>query len=371
MAPSGNVISFEDAKRIASTKSGSRPSVKASKKSQPAQKQRAQAKAAPRPSAKASAKTVSKSSARPAAKSSARSAAKASTRPSAKASARPAAKAKKGAARSVDSAQVRTASQSKPAKMPAWMSEPPADEERLARYAMGSRSSDDADELTDDAPETSKSEQRRRKRAKEKAGRQFLKQFGSDDGAQGEGATRAAVYKAEMGKEHKRAFEQMGGVARSGVAKAAGSVSRRAAEPGHLGIPRFMVWGSVAVCLVAVCVFIYPAAQQYYVEMRNHDRLQAEYDAVAARNEAIQGDVDYLGTDEGVEDAARSELGWVYEGEQTVTVAGLPDETQQESSSEKVRKQIVPGSIPAPQTWYSGILDPFFGYDSGTQVKIS
>lgn len=355
MAPSGNVISFEDAKRIASTKSGSRPSVKASKKSQPAQKQRAQAKAAPRPSAKASAKTVSKASARPAAKSSARSTAKA----------------KKGAARSVDSAQARTASQSKPAKMPAWMSEPPADEERLARYAMGSRSSDDADERADDAPETSRSEQRRRKRAKEKAGRQFLKQFGSDDGAQGEGATRAAVYKAEMGKEHKRAFEQMGGAARSGAAKAAGSVSRRAAEPGRLGIPRFMVWSSVAVCLVAVCVFIYPAAQQYYVEMRNHDRLQAEYDAVAARNEAIQGDVDYLGTDEGVEDAARSELGWVYEGEQTVTVAGLPDETQQESSSEKVRKQIVPGSIPAPQTWYSGILDPFFGYDSGTQVKIS
>ena len=365
MAPSGNVISFEDAKRIASSKSPARPSVKTSKKTQAVQKSREQAKSASRPSAKASAKTSAKSTAKTTAK---RSSAKSATRSKAK-QAVAANTARPSAASSAKSRKSAAPARKTAAKMPAWMSEPPADEERLAKYAMDGNNQYDAADAEEIA--LSPSELRRKKRAKEKASRQFTKQFGSDDAGSGEAGTRAAVYKAEMGKEHKRAFGQMGGAARSGAAKLAGGISRKAVEPGRMGAPRFVVWGSVVVCLLAVCVFIYPAAQQYYIEMRDHDRLQAEYDAIAARNEAIQGDVDYLGTDEGMEDAARSELGWVHEGEQTVTVAGLPEETQQESSSEKVRKQVIAGSIPAPQTWYSVVLDPFFGYEPETQVKIS
>ncbi len=358
MAPSGNVISFEDAKRISSSKSSGRPSVKASKRSQSAQESRSQVKAA--------SASASKRASKPSVKSTARKSVS-SNRPRAAVPQRTASRAS-DASRTAPRA---TALQRTAAKRPAWMDEPPVDEERLSEFAMQTRSDESRESRPEDVSSKDRSEQRRRKRAKEKASRQFLRQFGGEEGSSSEPGTRAAVYKAEMGKEHKRAFEQMGGIARSGAAKVGGAISRRATEPGRMGAPRFIVWGGIVACLAAVCVFIYPSAQQYYIELRDHDRLQAEYDAVAARNEAIQGEVDYLSTDEGMEDAARSELGWVYEGEQNVVVSGLPEETEQESTNEKVRKQVVSGSVSAPDTWYSSILDPFFGYDPGTQVKIS
>ena len=236
------------------------------------------------------------------------------------------------------------------------------------RVADGSDSGEAADGDDDVLP--SRAEMRKRKRVKEKASRQFMKQFGGESSSAGEGGTRPALYKAEMGREHKRAFSQMGGSAREGASRLASGVSRKAAEPSRSGAPRLFVWAGTLVCVLVVFVFLYPAAQQYYVELRNHDRLQAEYEAIAARNEAIQDEVDYLGTDEGIEDAARTELGWTNEGEQPVVVSGLPEGESAEASDPKVHKQIVAGSVPAPDTWYSGVLDVVFGYDPESQVKI-
>ena len=48
--------------------------------------------------------------------------------------------------------------------------------------------------------------------------------------------------------------------------------------------------------------------------------------------------------------------GWVSKGENAVTVYGLDlDDDSTFTAS------IVPGSIPAPETWYSKLLDPIFG----------
>ena len=84
---------------------------------------------------------------------------------------------------------------------------------------------------------------------------------------------------------------------------------------------------------------------------------QAEYDAVSSRNQAIQHEVDALQTDAGIEDRARQEFGWSYVGEYAVKVSGLGVNTS-ESSFEA---NIVSGSVKAPETWYSRILDPLFG----------
>lgn len=123
------------------------------------------------------------------------------------------------------------------------------------------------------------------------------------------------------------------------------------------GLPR---WGVaslvVSVCLVFSCAFLYGPAQQYYQEVRERDRLQAEYTAVQQRNDALQDEVDTLSTNEGVEDRAHEEFGWVKSDETAGSVTGIDVEKESD-----FRANIVPDSIDPPDTWYSGILDPLFG----------
>lgn len=114
-------------------------------------------------------------------------------------------------------------------------------------------------------------------------------------------------------------------------------------------------------CLVLSCWFLYTPAQQYYQSVREYDRLQAEYAAIEQRNVLLQVEVDALGTDAGLEDRARQEFGWVKEGEQTANVRGL---AATEDSLSNLTVNIVPGSVEAPETWYSPMLDVLFGVES-------
>ena len=123
--------------------------------------------------------------------------------------------------------------------------------------------------------------------------------------------------------------------------------------------PKLTASIAVVACLVLACVYLYPTARQYYLSVRECDRLQAEYAAIEQRNEAIQSEVDALGTSEGVEDRARKELGWAKVGEHAATVRGL-DGVEDEST---FTASIVAGSTQVPETWYSVWLDPFFGVE--------
>ena len=219
---------------------------------------------------------------------------------------------------------------------------------------------------------SSKGTRRRDRRAKAKADRMFQRQFGDMD-ASADSGPRAAVYEGKMGRLHKQAFEDLsGGKASSGRSRSATGASASAQEgflvrSGFLGAPWFAVIIGVLAVVAALCLFLYPTAQTYYLELRETQRLQAEYDALQARNQEIQQGIDYLGTDDGVEDAAREQLGWVMEGETPGVVVGLSDDEGHVDSSD-VEGSIVAGSIPAPQTWYSPLLDGLFGYDPSATV---
>ena len=202
-----------------------------------------------------------------------------------------------------------------------------------------------------------------KRRAKAKAEKMFAKQFGSDS-ASSETTSRAAVYKGEMGKNHKRAFEEMGGSKRA--SSAISSKMRSSKKLRSSTASRIAVTLGCLVCVAAVLLFLYPTAQQVYLESREKDRLQAEYDALVERNTALQEHIDYLSTDEGIEDTARQELGWVQEGEIAVVVEGLSEDSEDETSS--IYTQIASGSVAAPETWYSPILDIVFGYTDPTTV---
>ena len=78
----------------------------------------------------------------------------------------------------------------------------------------------------------------------------------------------------------------------------------------------------------------------------------------------MQSQIDYLNTDEGMEEYIRSELGWIRSDEHMMTVEGLSPSAQSQSASDTSSElSTVPtDNVKAPDTWYSGVLDTLFGY---------
>ncbi len=196
----------------------------------------------------------------------------------------------------------------------------------------------------------------KRQAAKQKADREFTKHYATDHAATpADAGPRAAVYRGEMGSQHKRAARMQN------TAGGQGGFSvpmPRLSSFGKMG--KRLVGGVAALaCCAACCLFLYAPAQQYYQELRDRDRLAVEYAAVAERNEDIRSEVAYLSTPEGIQDRARQEFGWITEGEYAVSVSGL----SRQDETAHFQANINAASIKAPDTWYSDVLDAFFGYE--------
>lgn len=201
----------------------------------------------------------------------------------------------------------------------------------------------------------SRSDERRRERTKERADRAYFRQYEAGKPAEGaSGGPRAAVYKGEMGSTHRRSSRMQ--QTESTSSQRTRGISSASARAPFYARPWFMGLAAGALCLVFGVATLYGPAQQLYRDIREKDRLSAEYTAVVERNEAIDAQVQALDTDEGIEDMARTQLGWVREGEHAVSVSGLDPKDVTE-----FRGNIVSEDIPLPDTWYSDILDPIFG----------
>lgn len=239
------------------------------------------------------------------------------------------------------------------------------DEEEVVNAPVAPRSAITTEEdLEEEAPRKKglfgRAKEARQKAAKAKASKSFERQYGGDDAPRAaEGAPRAALYTTEMGSRHKRAVSLQGAAGRAaGAYSARSSSSSKSAGSAHPVRTRVLIIaGAFVLCLVAACFFLYEPTKLYYQEMRENQRLQIEYEALQERNEAIQGEVDSLNSEEGVEDRAHQEFGWVKDDEKAVSVTGVTP------SDPEYNANIAPGSIPPPDTWYSGILDPLFGVE--------
>lgn len=221
----------------------------------------------------------------------------------------------------------------------------------------------------------------RRKHTKDKADKQFTRQFGGDSADAGAAGPRAAVYKGQMGSSQRRAnrMQSGGSVASSGKSSGMRAARKAGADGAKQGggfsvgalfgaigsgitglfssTKRVVALTAVA-CVVVACSFMYPAAKQYYTELRSYQQVQAEYDAVVARNELLAEQRDYLNSVEGIEQTAHDNYGWVNKGENAVLVYGLRGDDELPETN----LYVTSGSVPAPETWYSVILDPFFGF---------
>ena len=58
---------------------------------------------------------------------------------------------------------------------------------------------------------------------------------------------------------------------------------------------------------------------------------------------------------------SRASSSWVSKGETAGVVVGL-SEDKTSSTPDTVHSQIDSASVKTPDTWYSGVLDPLFGY---------
>ena len=144
-------------------------------------------------------------------------------------------------------------------------------------------------------------DEKRRQRAKERAGRAYYRQYeaGKPSDASQAGP-RAAVYKGEMGSSHRRSSRMQ--QKESGVS---GRVKMPEAKAPFFTRAPFIVTCATVLCLGLGAAFLYGPAQQLYQDIRERDRLAAEYEAVTERNAAIEASVDALSTEAGIEDALR------------------------------------------------------------------
>lgn len=192
-----------------------------------------------------------------------------------------------------------------------------------------------------------------RSRRKEKASREFDRRYASAPSDSSAGP-RAALYKGQMGSTHKKSSRMQG------QGQSANGRVREFAVKRQRFSRSALVYGLIAAvaCFALAFVVVYPAARDYYVMMRTTAQQQAEYEALTERQDYIQAEIDRLSTDEGIEDEASKEFGWVKEGDNAVYVNGLDP-----SDEDPVYADVLAGSVPAPATWYSGLLDPLFGVD--------
>ncbi len=91
--------------------------------------------------------------------------------------------------------------------------------------------------------------------------------------------------------------------------------------------PKFALFGGLVVLLVigtiAAAVFILPLGT-WFDQSEQLDRRQAELDELQRVNGQLAGEVERLGTDDGVREAAREEIGFVEDGDQRSTILPLP-----------------------------------------------
>ena len=192
----------------------------------------------------------------------------------------------------------------------------------------------------------------------------FARQFASEasrNDAPAEGAPRPALYKGKMGSSQRRSVRMQ----QSSAAEPVSAKINPAGWFSNLNLtPRTLKLGTAVLCVVLALVFLYTPAQQYYQSVRAHDKLEAEYAAIYARNVALDRQNDTLASDAGMEDAVRQKYGYIVQGEQVAVVSGLSDHvvgTARAADNDFLEANVLSSAVKAPEEWYTPFLDALFG----------
>lgn len=197
----------------------------------------------------------------------------------------------------------------------------------------------------------------RKRRAERMANRTFDDAPSSAADASRE-QSRAAVYEMKMGSKHRSMVRSQSTTTKKRISLP--RIHRDTDRPSIFQSTILRVIVGTLVCMIAVVAFLYPAAKDFYVAKRDYAKAEAAVQLAQERNAILEQDVAALSTPQGIEDRVRSEYGWVKEGENAVTVTGLRDAND---GAERLEELPAVESVKAPDTWYSNVLDPIFGYE--------
>lgn len=125
---------------------------------------------------------------------------------------------------------------------------------------------------------------------------------------------------------------------------------------------KFIIAGVIAFCVVFSIVFLYQPARDFYISVRENDRLQAQYQAILKTNENLTKDIEQLQTEEGIKQRASDSLGLIENGEQMGYVSGSENTDGRENSANSTSSKLAYKNIKTPTTWYSPLLDFIFNF---------
>ena len=115
---------------------------------------------------------------------------------------------------------------------------------------------------------------------------------------------------------------------------------------------------AIVALLVVLTWALYPALKIQYQASRRADGLEQQYESLKKRNDALRQQVAALKTPQGVEKAAREDLGYAKSGENVYVVIPSGQQTSTLSGAPTVSAASV--ATPAPSLLQS-VLDALFG----------
>ena len=116
------------------------------------------------------------------------------------------------------------------------------------------------------------------------------------------------------------------------------------------GHKRLLITALVLGCLVFSICFLYQPARDFYISVREQDRLQAQYDALKNTNTQLQNDIEYLQTEEGIKQRASETLGLIQAGESIGYVAGSEIADGRDNSAASTSSKLAYKNIKTPET---------------------
>ncbi len=113
---------------------------------------------------------------------------------------------------------------------------------------------------------------------------------------------------------------------------------------------KLFVGGFVAFAIVFTCCFLYQPARDFYISVREQDKLNAQYEAIKNTNEALAQDIEYLQTEDGVRQRASETLGLIQQGESIGYVSGADIVDGRDNSASSTSSKLAYKNIKTPQT---------------------
>lgn len=121
----------------------------------------------------------------------------------------------------------------------------------------------------------------------------------------------------------------------------------------------------ISIVVVCLAVGLYGPVRDYYVAWRAGGILEQQVDIREGYNGGLKSEVDAYLTDEGVEDAARRDLGLVKEGETRIEVTGTDDASDAAASdgvSTSAEADEAEAQVAQEAPWHLKMLDAIFGF---------